>query len=55
MATTTISPLNPTLDTPPRRRRWIPVSLRMFVVILILLGSGIAELNLALPKLNVTR
>src|SRR4051812_23191660 len=29
-----------TADKPPRPRRWIPLSLRMFVAILVLLGVG---------------
>jgi hypothetical protein len=37
---TATAPLSsvPTTDKPPRRRRWIPVSLRIFVVILLLLA-----------------
>src|SRR5690349_2143526 len=30
----------PTTDKPPRPRRWIPLSLRMFVVALVLVGVG---------------
>jgi hypothetical protein len=33
---------DPTTDKPPRRRRWIPRSLRMFVAILALLAGGSA-------------
>src|SRR5436190_21889268 len=29
---------NPATDKPPRRRLWIPLSLRMFLVILVILG-----------------
>jgi hypothetical protein len=33
---------DPTTDKPPRRRRWIPLALRMFVVILVLLATASA-------------
>jgi hypothetical protein len=33
---------DPTTVNPPRPRRWIPLSLRMFVAILVLLGAGSA-------------
>jgi hypothetical protein len=36
-----------TTDKPPRRRRWIPVSLRIFVVMLVLLGLGTAAFGLS--------
>src|SRR5258707_454509 len=31
---------DPTTEKPPRRRRWIPLSLRIFLAILLLLGMG---------------
>jgi len=31
---------DPVTDKPPRRRQWIPLSLRMFLAILLLLGVG---------------
>lgn len=34
---TTVTP-DPTTDQPPRRRRWIPLTLRMFVAVLVLTG-----------------
>lgn len=36
METSAASLTNPATDKPPRRRRWIPLSLKMFVVLLIL-------------------
>src|SRR5437899_2297141 len=42
MATPELFHANPTADRPPCRRRWIPLSLRVFVVILLLLGVGSA-------------
>src|SRR5579872_301086 len=40
MASMPLSAAASTNDKPPRRRRWMPLSLRLFVVILLLLGSG---------------
>jgi len=36
---TTLTP-DPATDKPPQPRRWIPLPLKMFVVILVLLGVG---------------
>ncbi len=44
MATSTA--ILPMTDKPPRPRRWVPLSLRMFVVILVLLGAAGALLTL---------
>jgi Leucine-rich repeat (LRR) protein len=38
MATSAVPIPDPTADKPPRRRRWIPMSLRIFGAILILVG-----------------
>src|SRR5579862_4096582 len=38
MADTALPIPDPTTDKPPHPRHWIPISLRMFVVILVLLG-----------------
>lgn len=40
MSTTTLPIPAPTTDKPPRPRRWVPLSLRMFVTMLVLLGLG---------------
>ena len=40
MATPEIILPNPTTDHPPRPRQWIPLSLRMFVAFVVLLGTG---------------
>src|SRR5258708_9039694 len=40
MATRTDSSPDSTSDRPPRRRRWIPLSLKGFVAILLLVGVG---------------
>jgi len=45
MADTATPAPDPTTDKPPRRRRWIPLSLRMFAAILVLLGGGSALLT----------
>src|SRR5580704_5315726 len=42
MTTSAVSSTDPTTDTPPRRRRWIPLSLRIVGVMLVLLGVGCA-------------
>lgn len=39
---------HPTPDKPPRRRRWVPVSLRLFVLILIGVGIG-SQLWVGIP------
>lgn len=38
MATSAAQTADPTTDEPPRRRRWIPLSLRVFAAILVILG-----------------
>jgi len=40
MSTTTTPIPDPTTDKPRRYRRWIPLTLKMFVVVLVLLGVG---------------
>src|SRR5205809_406549 len=40
MSTSATPTTDPTARKPPRRRRWIPLSLRMFVVILMLVFAG---------------
>ena len=40
MAIPEVSIPDPTTDKPPRPRRWIPVSVRMFVAMLVLLATG---------------
>jgi hypothetical protein len=39
MAPSADSSLEPAKDKPPRQRRWIPLSLRYFAVVMVLLGS----------------
>src|SRR5260221_1287214 len=45
MADTATRALDPTTNKPPRRRPWIPLSLRMYLSIIVLLGGASALLT----------
>ena len=51
MATSAPQTARPATDKPPRPRRWIPLSLRIFAVMLVLLRPA-AHSRLACPRIG---